>query len=169
MRAFVVSYNEIFLIVIFSCCLQYPFSIFTFFPFSTQFVLVWTCLVSTCLGSSVLPASWYVFAFNLERFQPLFLQIYFKSASLGLVLLESVVDIDWSAWYYATDLLLLFYALWLYAWSPDLVTSIVLLSKTLFCFSALFIWLFLFFTHFATLKLNFLMILLFSIYFLVGF
>ena len=105
--------------------------------------MVWACLGSSCLGPSVLPESWYLFPIDLESFQTWFLQIYFQSPFVFLLLLESLLCIDWPALFYPIDLILLsWFFIWFSVCCPDWVISITFSSKSLIHSSALFILLF---------------------------
>ena len=101
---------------------------------------MWACLGSTCLGPSVFPISCYQYPLDLENFQPGFLQMYFQSAFLFLLPLESVLCINLPALYYPIGLIFLsFFSIWFSVCCPDWVISIILCSTSLILSSALFI------------------------------
>ena len=110
--------------------------------FLLWYVLVWAYLVSTCLGPSVLPASWYLFSLIWNIFRQ-FLWIYFQSIFLFLLLLEFLLFIGWPALSYLIDLLYCFHVFSIvFVFCPDWEIAMVLSSKSLIHSSTLFILLF---------------------------
>ena len=89
------------------------------------------------------PLYQYTLCFRFGKLSTILLQIYFPFPFIFLPVLESLLWVDWLTFYYPTGVLYcFFFFLFFFIWPvccPDLVISIILSSRSLFCFSELLI------------------------------